>query len=75
MKVGDLVKITRPSYLGSGHWKICKHGLIVDVGFTVPGVEIEPPIVSILWETGEIDDVFEDELSLVQESIKVLISC
>jgi hypothetical protein len=69
MKVGDLIK-----YSDDCNDRLGTHGLIVDVGFTGSGVEIEPPIVSILWETGEIEDVFEDELSLVQESIKVIIS-
>jgi hypothetical protein len=61
VKVGDLIR-----YSDDCNDRLGTHGLIVGAGV---GVEIEPPIVSILWETGEIEDVFEDELSLVQESI------
>ena len=66
MKIGDLIR-----YSESPSSRIGAHGLIIDIVFTGPDVEIEPPLVSILWETGEIEDVFEDELSLVQGKITV----
>ena len=60
MKQGDLVKYSEDEY----NDRLGTLGLILDVHEK----DVAPPIVSILWETNELERVFSDELVVISES-------
>ena len=63
MKVGDLIE-----YTDDCNDRLGTHGLIVAAVTLINGKEIEPPLVEILWETGEIERVFEDEIKVINRN-------
>ncbi len=59
MKQGDLVKYSEDEYNDRlGTW-----GVVIDA----QGEKISPPVVTIMWETGEFERVFSDELEVIND--------
>ena len=66
MKIGDVVSFS------SYHDKMYV-GMIIDIrDIDEYGSGIAPPQVDILWENGNIETTWQDEISMVKENIEVL---
>ena len=63
MKVGDFVEFNKDEY----NDRLGVYGLVIATGVLYNGKEAEPSLVNVLWESGEFEDVFEDELVVVSE--------
>jgi hypothetical protein len=67
VKIGDVVSFSSCNdkmYLG----------MIVDIrDIDENGSGVSPPQVDILWENGDIETTWQDEINLMEENIKVLI--
>ena len=64
MKVGDFVK-----YSDGCNDRLGTCGLVIEVGISYKNQETEPPVVGVLWETGELENVFGDELGIINELV------
>ena len=63
MRTGDLIR-----YVGEGDDMHRAYGLIVK-----PHTDMTVPcIITILWDTGELENVFEDEVELVNSAIELV---
>ena len=60
MKVTDLVSYSENEF----NDRLGTRGIVIDV----QDEKVTPPLVTILWETGEFERVFSDELEVINES-------
>jgi hypothetical protein len=60
MKQGDLVAYSENEY----NDRLGTQGVVIDV----QDEKVAPPVVTIMWETGEFEKVFSDELEVINES-------
>ena len=60
MKVGDLIR-----YSDDVNDRLGTYGIVIEAGILVEGHEILPSLISVLWTTGEIEQVFEDEVTII----------
>ena len=74
MKIGDLIV-----YNDDANDRLGTIGLVVGTAGDGPGIAdgslyglTVPPMVNILWESGELEEVYEDELRLVEDNIEVI---
>tara|TARA_Y100000034_G_scaffold119910_1_gene162178 strand:- start:482 stop:676 length:195 start_codon:yes stop_codon:yes gene_type:complete len=63
MKVGDLIR-----YSDDVNDRLGTHGVVIETDILVCDQETNPSRVSILWNTGEIEQVFEDEVEVISEN-------
>ena len=61
MKVGDLVRAAEGSLFGEG-WTFT--GIILEFDVNMWGEEVIPTGVKVMWEFGEVEFVYEDELEV-----------
>ena len=58
--MGDLIV-----YIDEVNDRLGSHGLVIATDPIWDGNEIEPALIEILWDTGEIERVFADEVAVV----------
>ena len=63
MKQGDLVRYSEDEY----NDRLGVYGLVIATGVLYNGKETEPSLVNVLWESDEFEDVFEDELEVIND--------
>ena len=68
MKKGDLI-----IYTDDINDRLGTIGLIVESHTAHKDGEVEPPMMTVLWESGELEDVYADELGLVADSVSVVL--
>ena len=59
MKPGDIVMWSFAEVTG--------HGIVVETGLNMWGEEVVPSGVKVMWCSGEIDTVYEDEVTISDE--------
>ena len=67
LKVGDLIE-----YSDVLNDRLGVIGLVINTCVLGNYEEEDPPTVEILWENGEFEQVFEDELKLLVTEIEVI---
>ena len=67
MKIGDLVIADEDTLLGA-EFSGGLIGIVVDTDINMWGEEVVPTGVSILWSTGDVDTVYEDEINMLKEA-------
>lgn len=60
MKLGSLIRYSENEY----NDRLGTRGVVIDV----QDENVAPPVVTIMWETGEFERVFSDELEVISES-------
>ena len=60
MKVGDLIR-----YSDDTNDRLGVQGLVLTTDPIWDGNEIEPALIEVLWNTGEIERIFADEVTVV----------
>jgi hypothetical protein len=61
VKVGDLVAYNRDEY----NDRLGTHGIVVEL----EGTHVNPPIVTVLWNSKEFEKVFADELEVINDQV------
>ena len=62
MRVGDLIE-----YTDDCNDRLGVYGLVIAAVTLIDGKEIEPPLVEVMWGSGEIERVFKDEVGVINE--------
>ena len=67
MKIGDLV--TAEHTLFGDEFTEGLIGIVVDTDVNMWGEEVVPTGISVLWSTGDVDTVYEDEINALREAL------
>mgnify|MGYP003661338568 CR=1 FL=1 len=67
MKIGDLV--TAEHTLFGAEFTEGLIGIVVDTDVNMWGEEVVPTGISVLWSTGDVDTVYEDEINALKEAL------
>jgi hypothetical protein len=44
------------------------HGLVIETNVTYAGKEVNPPLATVLWDDGTVEDVYEDEVVVLGDT-------
>lgn len=67
MKIGDLVMASEDNLFGFG-FDDSLIGIVVDTDINMWGEEVVPSGISVLWSTGDVDTLYEDEIDMLNEA-------
>ena len=67
MKIGDLVTGDKVAGLLGAKFYEGWIGIVVDTDVNMWGEEVVPTGVRVLWSTGDVETVYEDEIDSIKE--------